>query len=149
MGSFNINTDKITLEIEGELRKEFIARMKSTAMNAIEKHFEDRRVHTGVNEFTHIRGPGTIEIDDFIIKKYIDEAGMKAYMERFFNENYQRIMDECMTKAIAHHCNRLAFAKVQEMGDTLKKIMFNPAEGSPETAIQMAAVINLRDQQKY
>lgn len=120
MNTFSIDVDKIASGMQEELRKEFIAKAKRAALTAIDHHFEDTRVHTGKNEFRRIRGAGTIAIEDFIVTKYIDEAGMQAYMQKFFDENYHRIMDECLTKAITHHCNRLAFAKVEQMKETPK-----------------------------
>lgn len=146
MGSLSFDLDAVANSMRDDLRKEFISKAKRKAMDAIEKHFEDTRIHTGGGRFQHIRGAGAIAIDDFIVTKYIDEAGMQTYMQKFFDENYHRIMDECLTKAITHQCNRLAFAKVQEMKPTLEgSTSFNPATSSPETALQMAAVIHHRD----
>lgn len=146
--NLDINMDDLLKSQKEELRKKFISEAKREANHQIEKYFEPPRqsqLYRGKASPSVIPGgPGYQQIDTFITEKFCDDAGMKAYMEKFFIENYERIMDSCLEKAITHQCNKLAFAAVQEKVKDGKSFSFNPADGSPETALQMAAVIHER-----
>ena len=149
--NLDINMDDLLKSQKEELRKKFISEAKREANRQIEKYFEPPKTETvhwsSGRPSQHLipAGPGYQQIDTFITEKFCDDAGMKAYMEKFFIENYERIMDSCLEKAMTHHCNKLAFAAVQEKAKDGKSFSFNPADGSPETALQMAAVIHERD----
>lgn len=107
---FEIDAEKELSSCIDEAKKLFRAEMQRSLFSKITKFF---RGETTFNPLRHIPGAGEEKIDEFITKKFCSES-MDAEFERFFDENYQRIMEECMTRAIQHNFNRLAFARMRK-----------------------------------
>ena len=107
---FEINAEKELSSCIDEAKKLFRAEMQRSLFNRITKFF---RGETAYNPIRHIPGAGEEKIDEFITEKFCSDS-MNAEFEQFFCDNYQRIMEECMTRAIQHNFNRLAFARMRK-----------------------------------
>ena len=115
---FEIDAEQeLTSSIE-EAKKLFRAEMQRSLFDKITKFF---RGETAYNPMQHIPGAGEEKIDEFITEKFCSDS-MNAEFEQFFNENYKRIMEECMTRAIQHNFNRLAFARMRKEKISLKSL---------------------------
>lgn len=109
---FRMDLNQVMVGEHDVWRKRYIDNAKLRAKELIDAHF-----HPGIKiggNYQRQPGPGTQQIEDFIVGRFIDDEGMNRYMEKFFNENFDRILEECMTAAIQHQCNRFAFQKANE-----------------------------------
>lgn len=88
------------------LKKEFEQAAKDTAERICRAHFSDGR-------YGAPKGPGYIELEGYLDKMFGTEA-MKAKMNKIFEEKFESILTESMTKAIQHRANRQVFAQVDE-----------------------------------
>lgn len=104
--------------IKKDLAKQIEIESKNSVRRAVNEFFKDSSEHKlttdGVFEFIKVKGPGTVEIEDMVIKKYADPEFNKK-LNTFFEENWQRIFEEGMTKALHHKANGVVFSKTKEM----------------------------------
>ena len=107
-------TDIIT-ELTESLRKLITERVKSefmtlahrTSADMVNKHFSKYNMYTqgGVKKMI---GPGYLEIEDMLDKLFGSEK-MKEKMQKFFDENYDRIFAETMEEAMKHGIRKEIF----------------------------------------
>ena len=91
-------------------KKFFRAEMQQALTSKITNFFRGETIYTPA--ICHIRGAGEERIEEFIIEKFCSD------------ENYNRIMEECMTRAIQHNFNRLAFARMRK--EKIQEIFSKP-----------------------
>lgn len=115
--NININTETERKELE----KYALATFKQTARNSIQEHFQNSvRYSPDIPGKTiKLEGPGTLEINE-TLAKFFDDPKTLQRMDKFFNENFDRIMEETMTKALQHHCNRLIFSRTRNKAKETK-----------------------------
>lgn len=100
--------EKILDDVERELAMAF----RRNAMAQIEFFVGERRVHTG-NGVEVIPGAGRLLIQDWLEKKFDDPATIEM-MEKFFNENFERLMTAAIEKAVQHKANGMVFGKMKK-----------------------------------
>lgn len=108
MDSITLPLDMGKIKREAEIRLESVAR--AAALSAAERYFNKT-----FNPLTDAwgTGPGTLELEKFLDDKF-GSPEFQAQMEKFFNENFNKIFQYCMTKAIQHYCNKKAFEMMKE-----------------------------------
>lgn len=109
--SFSINfaPEQIMAHFENELKKNF----ETACRYEIRKFCEDNReLHNG--KITNVPGAGLLLIRDFLEKKF-DDPKTQEWMEKFYNDNFDRIMGQAMEKALLHRANAFAFHKAKDV----------------------------------
>lgn len=96
-------------DAEESLKKKFV----STIRNQVDNFFEERQIHVGNGKLEKITGPGGLLINDWLEKKFDDPATI-AKMETYFTENFDRILEGALQKALEHKAKKFAFNKVAE-----------------------------------
>lgn len=110
-----IDVSKIQEQITRNLQKE----LESAAGGHVSEFFAARRMNTWPDGYDSpkviqvVKGSGLKEIEEMVANRYLDPKFQKE-MADFFEENWKAIFKECMTKAIQHKANAIAFAKVKE-----------------------------------
>lgn len=108
---------------ETDTNKEFVSRLqaayKYSGLQLIEKFFENRTVSrydaaTGIKVTETIQGDGVKEIEHFITKKFCDPL-FQERIDTYFEENWERIFEECMVKALTHKANGVAFNRMKDL----------------------------------
>lgn len=108
---FKINVD--TREEQKEMERKALAAFRQSATSSISNHFANRSHYSDLDKkVIKVKGPGTFEIEERIDKFFGDPKTIQQ-MDNFFDENFTRIMEETMTKALQHHCNRLVFSRAR------------------------------------
>lgn len=110
---FSIDQESIKKDIAKTLEHE----SKIAVRNSINAFFKDGSEHyrtpKGEAAVRKVKGIGTTEIEEMVASKFLDESFQKR-LNSYFDENWERILGECMEKAIQHKANALVFAKTKE-----------------------------------
>lgn len=106
--------DQLLAEAEARIKDTF----RATALAQISAHFgehteHDRNQPLGSQKPRKIAGAGLLQIREFLEKKF-DDPATHAWMERFFETNFESIMSAAMQKACEHKANGVVFGKVKE-----------------------------------
>jgi hypothetical protein len=113
---------KIAIDTAG-LDKELHAVLTTKMRNALQSNIEDFFINkrtlqynptTIRNEFITTKGDGLKQIDDMIANKFLDPKFQES-MDRFFDYNWERIFEGCMTRALQHKANGIAFNKMHTL----------------------------------
>lgn len=124
MSKIKFTTD-IDLD-EQKINRELSERFEAITRNRINKFFNETSIRrynaqTGIHQFETELGDGLKQIDDFITEKFCsDEFRQRA--EKFANENWERIFEECLTKALQHKANAIAFATAKDLNPRSSKV---------------------------
>ena len=107
----NVDLSSMSKRLEDQMKKEAenTAASKITHFFAIRKDFNHA---TRLFEITS--GIGAKDIEEHISKKYLT-ADFQDQLDQFFEENWKRIFEEAMTKALQHKANGIAFNKVHAL----------------------------------
>lgn len=128
--SFTINFDptQVMKEAETRLAKEF----ENTIKNEISAFCDETSQWNG-NKLNKTPGAGLLLIRDFLEKKF-DDPKTQEMMQKFFDDNYDRIMNDTLEKAIQHRVNAHTFAAVKKTAtpESLNTILAR-INGEPET----------------
>lgn len=108
--SFTINFDpaQTMKEAEARLAKEF----ENTIKNEISAFCDETSRYNG-NKIVKTPGAGLLLIRDFLEKKF-DDPKTQEMMQKFFDDNFERIMAETLEKAIQHKVNAHMFGAVKK-----------------------------------
>lgn len=92
---------------------------KNTLLHRIQDFFGERsdRVWNEKKqefEFRKEVGIGLKHIDDGIADRFLDPR-FQAHLDKFFDENWEQIYKECMTRALQHKANGVAFNRVHDL----------------------------------
>lgn len=90
-----------------KMKKQFIEQINVAAQKIVSEHFADRIAHTSTG-IKKIKGAGTLEIEEFLAKKF-GTIEMQQLMHDYFEKNFQRIFTDTMEQAIKHGVNKVAF----------------------------------------
>lgn len=88
------------------LQAEFEQAAKNTIDAVVRQHFSDGRYGTP-------KGAGYLEIEKFVDDIFGTEQ-MQEKMKKIFDEKFESILTESLTKAIQHKTNREAFRRSSE-----------------------------------
>jgi hypothetical protein len=104
---------------EEKLNRELSEQFQSAARHRIRMFFDEnktftRNLATGIYDRHIEKGDGLRQIEDFITEKFCSDE-FKQRAEKFANENWERIFEECLTKALQHKANAIAFATAKEL----------------------------------
>ena len=113
---FMIDVEEISKEITERAKALFKNEYTVAVTSQIRKYFSverfiDPKDHT---KLVYIKGPGIEMIDDWLVEKFIKDSENQARLQKYFDEHFDRIFEECMEKAIQHRCNALAFKLTAE-----------------------------------
>ena len=100
-------TESLRKPITERIKAEFTTLAHRAASDMVTKHFSKYNMHTqgGVIKMT---GPGYLEIEAMLDKLFGSEK-MKEKMQKFFDENYDRIFAETMEEAMKHGIRKEIF----------------------------------------
>jgi hypothetical protein len=111
---------------EQSLNRELSERIQTATRNQIRKFFDENKTYTR-NPSTGIygchieKGDGLKQIEDFITEKFCSYE-FRQRAEKFANENWERIFEECLTKALQHKANAIAFANAKDLNPRSSKV---------------------------
>lgn len=94
--SINFAPEQILETFENELKKNFCTKLEKEA-----------------NAFLEEGGAGLLLIREFLEKKFDDPKTVEA-MDKFWEHNFERILEAAMEKALTHKLNDAAFHKAEE-----------------------------------
>ena len=97
--------EQILQDAEAQMQKAF----RSSCSNQIDAFFGEITRYE-CNTLKKIPGAGLLMIRDFLKKKF-DDPKTQERMEAYFNNNFERIMEEAMQKALQHKANGFVFGK--------------------------------------
>lgn len=96
-----------------ELKDLALNLFKEASLKNIKKHFGATSYYSQTQKKNvTVEGPGTLQINK-TLEEFFDDPKTTAQMDKFFNENFERIMEQTMTNALQHNCNRLMFSRVR------------------------------------
>lgn len=102
---FKFNPAPIIKDAEEQMLKTFKHRTNAE----IDAFFSENQTYHG-RELVKNPGAGLLLIRDFLEKKF-DDPKTQARMETYFENNFERLMDEAMQKALQHKANGFVFGK--------------------------------------
>ena len=108
---FNFDID--VKSFQEEAVKKLQEKMRAAVMTEVDNFFGQTSYYRE-GKIVRVNAPGRQEIVEIMEKKFIDD-NFKKNAEKFFEDNWKRIFEECMTKAIQHKANAIAFAKTKEL----------------------------------
>lgn len=104
----NLNISLNTADYEKRFNEQLAAAFESTVKSAISEFFIERKSYK--DHVKPYKGPGLLEIEEIITKKFCsDQFQEKA--NKFFDDNWERIMLAAMEKAAEHKAKKIAFTK--------------------------------------
>lgn len=106
--NFKFDTQALIKDAEEQILKAF----KNATDREIKGFFSENEYYREGKLIT-ISGAGLLLIREFLQKKF-DDPNTQDRMEKFFEANFDRLMEEAMQKAIQHKANAFVFAKVKE-----------------------------------
>ena len=111
-----LNLEEITSSTKEKAEALFKTEFAVTATSEIRKYFGIVRCQDPKdrNKIITIKGPGVEMIEDWLAEKFIEDSESYERLKKCFDENFDRIFNECMEKAIQHHCNAIAFKLTAE-----------------------------------
>lgn len=111
-----LNLEEITSSTKEKAEALFKTEFAVTATSEIRKYFGIVRCQDPKdrNKIITIKGPGVVMIEDWLTEKFIEESESYGLLKKHFDENFDRIFNECMEKAIQHRCNAIAFKLTAE-----------------------------------
>lgn len=112
---------KVELD-ESKIKKNLTEKLSTDAQSVVNQtineffsqntqHFRDNK---GELTFKVVKGAGRLEIEDMVANKFLDEE-FKKKMNDYFEKNWERVFEDCMTKALQHKANAVVFAKTKEI----------------------------------
>jgi len=92
---------------------------KSTITNRIKDFFAEKfdrfwNQKTENFEYKKEKGLGLQQIDEAIANRFMDPR-FQAHLDKFFDENWEKIYKECMTRALQHKANGVAFNRTHDL----------------------------------
>ncbi len=111
-----LNFEEIASSVKEKAEALFKTEFAVTATSEIRKYFSISRSQDprDRNKIITIKGPGVEMIEGWLTEKFIKDSENYLRLEKYFDENFDRIFDECMERAIQHHCNAIAFKRTAE-----------------------------------
>jgi superfamily II DNA or RNA helicase len=112
----NLNIGFDAADLQKQFEEELLQEFKRTAAQQIGRFFRTDRQYVpsaGGKALVTTKGAGVLLIEEFLQKKW-DDPNTQERMQRYFDNNFDRIMEESMQKAIQHKTNAMAFAKTKE-----------------------------------
>lgn len=116
MNKIDIKLSFDASHLQKELQMRIENEAKHTLISQINNLFGQRIGLDKDNNTIVVYGDGYKEIDNLIADRFLDDK-FKQEMNTLFEENWKRIFEECMTKALQHKANAIAFAKTKEIKD--------------------------------
>ena len=113
-----LNLEEIASSVKEKAEVLFKTEFADTTTSEIRKYFGIVRCQDPKdrNKIITIKGPGVEMIEDWLAEKFIEDSESYERLKKCFDENFDRIFNECMEKAIQHHCNKAAFRLTAEKG---------------------------------
>ena len=113
-----LNLGEIASSVKEKAEVLFKTEFADTTASEIRKYFGIVRCQDPKdrNKIITIKGPGVEMIEDWLAEKFIEDSESYERLKKCFDENFDRIFNECMEKAIQHHCNKAAFRLTAEKG---------------------------------
>ena len=113
-----LNLEEIASSVKEKAEALFKTEFADTTTSEIRKYFGIVRCQDPKdrNKIITIKGPGVEMIEDWLAEKFIEDSESYERLKKCFDENFDRIFNECMEKAIQHHCNKVAFRLTAEKG---------------------------------
>ena len=113
-----LNFEEIAFSIKEKAEALFKTEFAVTATSEIRKYFGIVRCQDPKdrNKIITIKGPGVEMIEDWLAEKFIEDSESYERLKKCFDENFDRIFNECIEKAIQRHCNKAAFRLIAEKG---------------------------------
>lgn len=108
-----------TTAMQAGLQKQLEDKMKNACSGEIIDFF-NKRIERNYNKDTYAydrhetKGDGLKQIDEMITNKFLDPKFQES-MDRFFEHHWERIFEECMTRALQHKANGIAFNKMHTL----------------------------------
>lgn len=111
-----LNLEEIVSSVKEKAEALFKTEFADTTTSEIRKYFGIARCQDPKdrNKIITIKGPGVEMIEDWLVEKFIKDSENQTRMQKYFDEHFDRIFDECMEKAIQHRCNAIAFKRTTE-----------------------------------
>ena len=111
-----LNLEEIASSVKEKAEALFKTEFAATATAEIRKYFGIARYQDPKdrNKIITTKGPGIEMIDDWLAEKFIKDSESYERLRKCFDENFDRIFNECMEKAIRHRCNAIAFKLTAE-----------------------------------
>jgi hypothetical protein len=111
--NIKIDSDKYAKQ----LQETFENRFKEAAISEI-RWFFDSKAEITTTGIKRTKNPGLQEIEDIITKKFCD-AKFVADAEKFIEDNWRRIFEECLTKALQHKANAMSFSEAKKIKESI------------------------------
>ena len=108
---------KLTIDItkiESDLKEQLTTRMRNVVVNQTTNFFDKERRALVNGVWQYDKGDGLKQIDEMIENKFLDPKFQES-LDRFFEHNWEAIFKECMTKALQHKANGIAFNKSHKL----------------------------------
>lgn len=115
--NFNIKFDP-TPQIK-KCETQMIDQFEKAAISNIIMFFNNNKKHCfnpGTQKIEEIseKGIGFQQIETLITEKFLSEKFQKE-MSDFFDDNWKRIYEQCLTRALQHKANGVAFNKLHDL----------------------------------
>ena len=107
-----------TYGLEKELQTNLTDKMRNAFKNNADSFFKETQTSFYDKEnYKYVtiktKGDGLKQIDEMIANKFLDPKFQET-MQKFFDHNWERIFEECMTRALQHKANGIAFNKMHD-----------------------------------
>jgi hypothetical protein len=98
---FDLSVD--TTNLERSAKAQLAAGMTDGVERSVRNFFD-------VNPYATVKGDGLKEIEELIANRFLEPQSQQA-VAAYFEDNWKRVFEECMTKALQHKANAIVFAK--------------------------------------
>lgn len=95
-----LNLEEIASSVKEKAEALFKTEFADTTTSEIRKYFRIVRCQDPKdrNKIITIKGPGVEMIEDWLVEKFIKDSENQTRMQKYFDENFDRIFNECMEK---------------------------------------------------
>lgn len=106
-------TESLRKPLTDRIKVEFTALAHRSASELVSSHFSKRKVTTA-NGTTTVTGPGYLELEEMLDKLFGSEK-MRERMQKYFDDNFDRIFAATMDEAISHGIRKEIFSDARIM----------------------------------
>lgn len=109
----------ITID-EASIRKELENKVKALIQDKINNFFGASSVWVINSGRTLVKGEGLLAIEEKVINEWVS-VGFQAKMQKYFDDNFERVMEEAMRVALQHKANKFVHTREQIAKPQTKK----------------------------
>lgn len=105
---------------EATIRKELEKRVNSIIQDKINNFFGVSSEWSINQGRKLVKGEGLVAIEDKLINEWVSDS-FQAKLQKYFDDNFERVMDEAMRVALQHKANKFVHTREQIAKQQLKK----------------------------